>query len=124
MVNNILKNNIFSIVVCFNTDLKNFEKILKLHLKNFTNIILINNSQSIPLISYKSSQVSVVTNSKNIGLAAALNVGILEAKKQGAKMVALFDQDTLLPKDFSKNILKFIDVYHGQKKPALFYSLR
>jgi len=47
----------------------------------------------------------MISNPNNIGLAAALNVGILEAKKQGAQMVALFDQDTLLPDDFSKKML-------------------
>lgn len=35
-------------------------------------------------------------------------------------MVALFDQDTLLPDDFMQNMLKHINTYQGVKKPALF----
>ena len=45
---------------------------------------------------------------------------IKEAKKQGAKMVVLFDQDSLLPDDFTKNMLKHINAYHGTKIPAVF----
>jgi hypothetical protein len=36
-------------------------------------------------------------------------------------MVALFDQDTLLPNDFSQNMLKHINVYQGQKKPRFIF---
>ena len=35
-------------------------------------------------------------------------------------MVALFDQDTLLPANFSQNMLKPINNFQGSKKPALF----
>jgi hypothetical protein len=35
-------------------------------------------------------------------------------------MVALFDHDTLLPNDFSQNMLKHINVYQGQKTPLYF----
>ncbi|NQW07231.1 MAG: glycosyltransferase family 2 protein, partial [Candidatus Pelagibacter sp.] len=82
--------------------------------------ILVNNSPEISLQSLKSSKVTLINNNSNIGLAFALNVGILEAKKQGATMVALFDQDTLLPDDFSQNMLKNINAYQGDKKTAVF----
>jgi len=114
------KNKTYSLVVIYKANIRLFEKVLNQHIKNFSNTILINNSPQIFLDSFKSSQVTIINNPGNIGLSAALNVGILEAKKQGAKMVALFDQDTLLPDDFSQSILKHINAYQGDKKPALF----
>ena len=120
MKSNYLYSNIYSIIVVYNPEIKKLKKNLNQHVKNFSNIVLINNSPEIPIDSLKSSQVTVINNPGNIGLSAALNVGILEAKKQGEDMVALFDQDTLLPDDFSKKMLKFINTYQGVKKPALF----
>ena len=115
-----MAQSIFSIIVLYKTNLDAFKKILWAHQDNFSNIILVNNSPEISLDSFKSSQVTIINNQGNIGLAAALNVGILEAKKNGAEMVALFDPDTLLSYDFSQNMLKNINSYQGQKKIALF----
>ena len=104
MNTNISRRNLFSVIVIFKPDLKKFNKILQLHNQNFLHIILVNNSPEISLDSFKSSQVTIINNPRNIGLASALNIGIHEAKKQGAKMVALFDQDSLLSKDFLQNM--------------------
>ena len=113
-------SSVFSIIVLYKTELDIFKEVLAAHLDNFSDIILMNNSPEISFELFQSSQVRIINNPGNIGLASALNVGILEAKKQGAEMVALFDQDTLLPDDFSKNIIKHINAYQGFKKPALF----
>lgn len=109
----------FSIIVLFKHDPIAFKQILKYHINNFSNIIIVNNSPEISIDSYKSSHVTIIYNSTNIGLAAALNVGILEAKKQGAEMVALFDQDTELPDNFCSSMLKSIKSCQG-KKSALY----
>jgi rhamnosyltransferase len=115
-----LLSELCSIIILYNTNPNEFVSILDLHKKNFSNIILVNNSPEIFLDSLKTSQVTIINNPANIGLSSALNVGILEAKKQGAKMVALFDQDTLLPDDFVQNMLKYINAFQGDKKTALF----
>jgi rhamnosyltransferase len=110
----------FSIIVLFKHNPIAFKQVLKYQINNFSNIILVNNSPEISIDSYKSNHVSIINNSTNIGLAAALNVGILEAKKKGAEMVALFDQDTLIPDDFLQKMLKQINNYQTDKKLALF----
>ena len=115
-----MARSIFSIIVLYKTDLDFFKKVLAAHQENFSDIILVNNSAEISFELFQSSQVRIIDNPGNIGLASALNVGILEAKKQGAEMVGMFDQDTLLPEDFLQNMLKHINDYQGQKKPALF----
>ena len=120
MKTNFYLSDVCSIIVTFKHSHANFKETLKYHKQNFSNIILVNNSPEISLDLFQSSNVTIINNTGNIGLAAALNVGILEAKKQGAEMVALFDQDTLLPDDFAQNMLKHINAYQGQKKTALF----
>jgi len=115
-----LINKIFSIIVLYKIDLNNFKIVIESHQNNFSDIILVNNSPEISLDSFQSPQVTIINNPDNVGLASALNIGILDAKKQGAKTVALFDQDTLLPDDFAQNMLKYINAYQGDKKPALF----
>lgn len=116
-----LKNqSITSVIVTYKVDINYLKKSFETIRNNFANIVLVNNSPEIPLDSFKSSHVTVINNLGNIGLSSALNVGIREAKKQGAQMVALFDQDTLLPDDFSQNMLKRINAYQVQKNPPYF----
>ena len=113
------KQSIIPIIITYKFDINSIKHSLDAIQNNFSNIIIVNNSPEISLESFQSSHVTIINNSDNIGLASALNAGILEAKKQGAEMVALFDQDTLLPSDFSQNMLKHINAYQGEK-PALF----
>jgi GT2 family glycosyltransferase len=112
-------NNIFTVIVLYKPN-RTIDDVLLSHKKNVKNIILVNNSPEINLSRFINKTTFLINNSQNIGLAAAINIGILEAKKQGAQMVALFDQDTLLPDGFSQNMLKHINAYQGSKKPALF----
>ena len=116
-------NNLFSIIVTYQTKINEFRDIIKSHEGNFSNIIIINNSPEISLDSFQSSQVTIINNSGNIGLASALNVGMLQAKKQGAEMVALFDQDSELPPNFTKDMLQFINHYQGNKPVAVYSSI-
>ena len=111
----------FSIIVLYEPDLIAFKQILKHQINNFSNIILVNNSPEISLDIFKSKQVCIINNQRNIGLASALNIGILKAKKQGAKMVALFDQDTELPANFTQQMLHYINQY-PEDKPVAVYS--
>ena len=113
-------NDVASIFVLYRTDLKKFKKVLSLNKKNFSNIFLVNNSPEISLNLFKSKQITLINNSSNIGLAAALNIGILQAKKKGAKMVVLFDQDTLIPDNFLQEMLININSNQYSKKVALF----
>ena len=114
------KENLCSIIITFNTILDDFHEVIRCHNQNFIHTIIVNNSPEISLELFQSSQVRIINNPCNIGLASALNVGILEAKKQGAEMVALFDQDTQLPPNFTKNMLKHMNIFQSDKKPALF----
>jgi rhamnosyltransferase len=109
-----------SIIVCFKTDLKKFTDIISVHKCTFHHVILVNNSPDVSLDSFKSSQASIINNPSNIGLSAALNIGIMEAKRQGFNMVALFDQDSELPPNFTQQMLHYINQYSGDKPVAVY----
>lgn len=115
-----LLSDICSVIVTFQTKISSFTEILKKHQENFHQVIIVNNTPKIDLSQFQSKQVKVINNPGNIGLSAALNVGINEAKKQGAEMVALFDQDTELPLNFIKQMLHFINQYQCDKPVAVY----
>lgn len=109
-----------SIIVCYKTDLKKFKDVISGHISNFYHIILVNNDPANNLFSLQSSQVTLINNPTNIGLSAALNLGIKEAKRLGFKMVALFDQDTELPSNFTQQMLHYINQYPVDKPVAIY----
>jgi rhamnosyltransferase len=113
-------HNFASVIVLYKPNLIDLKQIVHKHEKNFNSIILVNNSPKISLKNFQSKNTSIIYNNSNIGLASALNIGILEAKKQGAEMVALFDQDTELPLHFTKDMLNYINHYQGDKPVAVY----
>ena len=112
--------DIIAVVVTYKPLVYQFKEILQRHKVNFNKIILVNNSPEISLESLKSSQVLIINNKTNIGLAAALNKGIFEAKKIGCKMIALFDQDTRLESNFVKKMSQSINNYKSLKPVAVY----
>lgn len=114
--------DICSIIVTYQIQPKKFKNCLKLHQENFTQIIVVNNSPEIDLSSLQTNQIILINNPNNIGLAAALNVGIKEAKKKCFQMVALFDQDTILQENFIQQMLKYINNFQAKKKLVAVYS--
>jgi rhamnosyltransferase len=115
-----LLSDFCSIIVTYQINVEDLTEILKHQKDNFQQIIIVNNTPQINLSQFKSKQVTVINNPGNIGLSAALNIGIHKAKKLGFKMVALFDQDTQLPPNFTKNMLEKINHYQGDKPVAVY----
>lgn len=113
-------SDLCSIIVTYQTKVNEFADILKKHQDNFQQVIVVNNSSEIDFLKFQSKQVTLITNPCNIGLSAALNAGIKEAKRLGFKMVALFDQDTELPPNFTQQMLHYIHQYPGDKPVAVY----
>lgn len=51
-------------------------------------------------------KVKIVKNSRNLGFAAGMNVGIKRALNDGAKAILLLNQDTIVKKDFLVHLLE------------------
>ncbi len=117
----LIKNiDLCSIIVTYQTKINEFTDILKKHQDNFQQVIIVNNTPEIDVSKFQSKQLTIINNQDNIGLSAALNVGIKEAKRLGFKMVALFDQDTELPPNFTQQMLHYINQYPGDKSVAVY----
>ena len=112
--------NFACVIVTYKHNPKIFSKLLEVHKLNFYKILIVNNSPEIFFDSHKSAQVTIINNPDNLGLSVALNIGIQEAKKLGYKMVALFDQDTELPLNFSRLMLQYINHYQADKPVAVY----
>jgi rhamnosyltransferase len=50
--------------------------------------------------------VELVENNKNLGIAGALNIGVVCALSRGYFWTAIFDQDTTAPPDYCRSMLK------------------
>lgn len=61
---------------------------------------------------------TVIHNRKNLGLGPALNVGLDEARRQGARQIVLFDQDSTPSPEFVRDMLSRLEAAvaaHGSR---------
>lgn len=120
MRTNFKKQDVCAIIVTYQTKIVQFKKNLKIHQENFKQIIIVNNSLEIDLSQFQSKQVTLINNAENIGLSVGLNIGIKEAKRLGFNLVALFDQDTEIPLNFTQKMLQYMNAYQGDKPVAVY----
>lgn len=116
MKKKIKKSEVCAIIVYYYADKKNFKKILKLHSANFSKIIILNNSPKINISEFKNYKITIINNKKNIGLAKAINKGIVLATKKNFSYFALFDQDSLIDQNFLSKMLKYMNLFYKDKK--------
>jgi glycosyltransferase involved in cell wall biosynthesis len=84
-----LLSDLCSIIVTYQSNVEDLTENFKRQIDNFHQIIIVNNTPQINLSQFKAKHVRLINNPSNIGLAAALNVGILEAKKLGFKITLI-----------------------------------
>ena len=58
----------------------------------------------------------LLENGDNLGIAAALNLGVREAQKVGCKWVGLFDQDSTVTERFIETMIADFRTYREQKR--------
>jgi rhamnosyltransferase len=58
----------------------------------------------------------LIENGENLGIAAALNLGVMEAQKRGCQWVALFDQDSELTDGFIATMIAEFQMYSHERK--------
>jgi len=66
----------------------------------------------------KISKVSIIFNQENLGIAAALNIGIRSAKAAGHEWVATFDQDSCVTPGMIMSMLRAYNLYPDKEKVA------
>ena len=64
-------------------------------------------------------KVKVVYNSKNVGLAAALNIGVKYARDIGHEWIATFDQDSRATNGMIRTMMKNYERYPGRERVGI-----
>jgi rhamnosyltransferase len=64
------------------------------------------------------SKVRVIYNQKNLGIAAALNIGVKHAKEVGYEWIATFDQDSKVTSNMISAMLQAYEAYPEKEKIA------
>jgi rhamnosyltransferase len=62
---------------------------------------------------------ALIENGQNLGIAAALNIGVRWAQQNGSKWVALFDQDSAVTDGFIPQMLADFEYYASQRNILL-----
>lgn len=99
-----IMNNYCAIIVAYNPDVI-LEKIIRSLNSQHCHIILINNSEEDISTVSPSLSVDIINNKKNIGIAAAQNLGIDFAMKKKFKFIFFLDQDTVISKNFCSSMI-------------------
>ncbi len=88
-------NSILSIIICFYPDVEKLNKLIKSIEPSVEQIIIFNNGGlSESEIILRSPKLKIESRGKNIGLAAALNIGCDTAVKNDIRFIIAFDQDS------------------------------
>jgi rhamnosyltransferase len=99
-----IENNVCAIVVTFHPDVDVFENLSKLRAQVQALVVVDNGSaeKSIGLLRAEALQLGfeLIENCENLGIAAALNVGLHWAESNSYKWVILFDQDSAITEGF------------------------
>jgi len=116
---------IAAVIVTYNPD-QEFKERVELIKNQVSQVIIVDNYSS-PLVrrmlrALKSSQVEIIENASNKGLAAALNQGVLWAKKLGYSWVLFLDQDTIVDNDMVKSLVSIYSQYPFYEKIGLIGS--
>lgn len=102
------------VIITYNVDEKIYDVIHSLR-DQVNNIIIVDNGSKKDTISILNSiskidNIDIIYNRKNLGIAAALNIGIKRAIEKKSKWILTLDHDSLVEE---KMVCKLIDFYNG-----------
>ena len=110
------KNKVFAAgIVSYNPDIKRFKENIDSILSQVDKLIIIENGSKdseeiIKIIkSYDENRIKLVVNSKNMGIAKALNQIMVCAEKANYEWVITLDQDSVCPENLVKEYSKYIE---------------
>ena len=105
---------VFCIIVTYRPDAEHLQRVLTSVAQHTPNVILVDNTPGPHATITTPEDVQCVTLGKNLGIAAAQNIGIRQALNQGADLIWLSDQDTIYPAHFLADMLKGLEVCQTQ----------
>lgn len=84
----------FSIIVTFEPEIQSLKLICEALTKQSSTVVIVDNSERVMLQEIPTSNCIIIRNGKNMGIAAAQNIGIRHALSEGAEFLSFFDQDS------------------------------
>jgi rhamnosyltransferase len=103
--------NIFSIIVCFNPEILKLQRLCNILTNINSKIVLVDNSNNQWLNDFMySTNIHLIKNNDNIGIAAAQNIGIKYALDNSADIFVFFDQDSEIENDFIDKLIKPLNI--------------
>ena len=100
--------NIVSIIVTYKSDLNALNKTILTLKSQVSSIIVVNNDSQQKL---DFTDITVINCEKNVGIAAAQNIGIREAFNRRADFILFSDQDTNFPDNYITTLLGKLGKY-------------
>lgn len=88
-------HTIIAVIVSYNPDLERLYRLLQVLSPQVAGGVVVDNGSALPPAAGLPDAVELLALDRNIGVAAAQNVGIVRARKRGAEAVLLMDQDSL-----------------------------
>lgn len=106
---------ICTVIVTFNPD-ERLSKNVESLLTQVDDIIIVDNASvnkdflqgltnNVELRKVEAGKIQTILNSKNVGLATALNQGVRQALELNAQWILTFDQDSVAPSNFVRDLL-------------------
>jgi rhamnosyltransferase len=109
-----------AIVVTFHPHSEYLANLAKIRAQVDSLIVVDNGSSEKELaqIRFSSQELGfkLIANGDNLGIAAALNIGVREAQKEGCRWVALFDQDSVVTEGYIATMIAEFRTYGQQRK--------
>ena len=114
--------DVCAVVVTFNPSERLLENITALRLQ-VAEVVVVDNASNPSTLQYvqevERCGAKVFYNGENLGIAAALNIGMNYALEQGYTWIATFDQDSKPPPEFVKRLLETYDAYPDKERVAI-----
>ena len=108
-----------AIVVTFHPHTEHLENLAKIRAQVDLLIVVDNgsNENALAQIRFTSRKLGfkLIENGDNLGIAAALNLGVREAQKERCRWVALFDQDSTVTDGFMATMIAEFQAYSQQR---------
>lgn len=98
-----MNQKICAIIVAYNPTYKKFQLLIRSLINQVNDIIIVNNGEEPLTFDFlKKSNVKLINNECNLGIAQAQNIGVIEALKLESDFILTSDQDSEYPHDFIK----------------------
>ncbi len=117
-----MNESVCAVVVTFNPGEKLLENITALHPQVKEVVVVDNASSPTSLVHVQEAQkcgAKVFYNEENLGIAAALNIGVNYTLEQGYTWIATFDQDSKPPPGFVERLLETYNIHPNKERTAI-----